>query len=91
MVGTSPISGMRVDLETPSTLSLPFLHLGQGGQHAVHEHLGLPGHGVLNGGDTALVGDVLPAAPLARSSATPARCGALPVAVTAKFRSFFLE
>ena len=37
------------------------MHLGQGGQHAVHEHLGLPGHGVLNGGDTALVGDVLPA------------------------------
>jgi hypothetical protein len=29
MVGTSPISGMRVDLETPSTLSLPFCTWGR--------------------------------------------------------------
>jgi hypothetical protein len=39
---------MRVALDAQH-LELAGLHLRQRGQHAVHQHLGLAGHGVLNG------------------------------------------
>ena len=73
-------------------LELAALHVRQRGEHAVHQHLGLAADGVLHGLHAALVGHVLPAWRRWRAPrATPARCGALPVAVTAKFRSVCLR
>ena len=42
-------------------LELAALHVRQRGEHAVHQHLGLAGDGVLHGLHAALVGHVLPA------------------------------
>ncbi len=41
-------------------LQLAALHMGVGGQHAIHQHLGLAGHGVLYRLHAALVGHIDP-------------------------------
>ena len=61
MVGTSPISGMRVRLGDTQHLELAALHVRQRGQHAVHQHLGLAADRVLHRLHAALVGHVVPA------------------------------
>ena len=73
-------------------LQLAGLHVRQRRQHAVHQHLRLAGDGVADRLRAALVRDVLPTWRLvAFSTATPARCGALPMAVTAKFSLLLLR
>ena len=58
MVGTSGASGLRVDVETASALSLPLADVRQDVRHAVDGHVDLAGQDRGGGLVGALVGDV---------------------------------
>jgi hypothetical protein len=84
MVGTLPSSGMRVAFDTPSTLSLPLCTNGSVASMPFISTWVWPAIVSVMACEPPLYGMYSHLAPVAFSTATPATCGALPIAVTAK-------
>ena len=90
-VGTLPISGMRLPFETPRIFNLPLCTNGSVASMPFIKIWVCPAIVSVIACEPPLYGMYCQLAPLARSTATPARCGALPIAVTAKFSSVFFD